>query len=139
MTADGERPHSVEALVDHLESSGFRLAGEDEGGMGGVQLIYEGVLDEVPAAVEIYADRGHWQALLKFDGMAKFHTPDVWAAYLDGTEVGEHDIGYEATFIRERGTEAATAVRTDPDAERKLAEAGRAYMERWYEENSETF
>ncbi len=139
MTADGERPHSVEALVDHLESSGFRLVSDDDGGMGGVQLIYTGVFDEVPAEVEIYADRGHWQALLKLNGMAKFHTPDVWAAYLDGTEVGEHDIAYEAAFIRERGAEAATAVRRDPDAERKVVEAGQAYMERWYEENSGDF
>ncbi|QUQ71159.1 hypothetical protein [Kutzneria sp. CA-103260] len=122
------QPDSVTALVEWLGSSGFELTGENRGGMGGVQLIYQGALDGVAATVEIEVETGFWQALLKFEGMAKGRIPDVWAAYLDGAEVNDHDIDYEAEFIRERGAEAAAAWRRDPAADQKLAELGLAYM-----------
>ena len=86
------------------------------------------------AVVEINADRGQWQVLLSFDGMTRFHMPESWAAYLDGVEMSLRDVDYQAAFVRERGAEAAAAVARDPEAERKLIEAGRAYMERWYQE-----
>ena len=124
------QPGSVTALITHLESSGFRLVSESRGGMGGVQLIYTGAFDEVPATVEINADRGLWQALLKFDDMGRFTTAPVLTAYLDGTDVVDSDIDFEVAFIRERGAEAATAYRQDPDAARRITEIGRAHMAR---------
>ncbi|EWM16063.1 hypothetical protein [Kutzneria sp. 744] len=128
------QPESVSVLIEHLDSAGFELVRESRGGMGGVQLIYEGVLDGVAAWVEINADRGQWQALLGFGGVGEGHGGGSWAAYLDGTEISSWDIDHEVGFIVERGVEAAAAWRRDPATERKMVEAGRAYMERWYAE-----
>lgn len=128
------QPDSVTALVEYLEAAGFQLVSESRGGMGGVQLIYTGAFDQLPTVVEINADRGRWQAVLKFAGMNEFTTAQVLAAYLDGTKVTDPDIDFETTFIRNRGAEAATAFRQDPDADLKITEIGRARMARVNEE-----
>jgi len=107
--------------------------------MGGVQLIYEGAIDELSAAVEINAGRGLWQRLLKFDGMDGFTTAEVMAAYLDVAEVVDGDVEFEAAFIRERGAEAAAAFRRDGDAAETIAEIGRAHMKRVREELRQGF
>ncbi|MBB5893799.1 hypothetical protein [Kutzneria kofuensis] len=112
---------------------------ESRGGMGGVQLIYTGAFDEIPTTVEINADRRHWRVLLKFDGMNGFTTTHVLTAYLDGTEVVDADVDFEAAFIRERGTEAAAAFRQDPNADRTITEIGQAWMARVNEELMKKF
>ena len=133
------QPDSVTALIEYLESAGFRLVSASRGGMGGMQLIYEGAIDGLPVEVEINADRGLWQALLKFDGMDGFTTAEVMAAYLDVAEVVDGDVEFEAAFIRERGAEAAVAFRRDGDAAETIAEIGRAHMKRVREELRQGF
>lgn len=123
------QPDSVTALIEYLEAAGFQLVRESRGGMGGVDLIYTGAFDRVPTAVEINAELGHWQVLMKFDGMNDFATAQMVTAYLDGTEVVGPDVDFETAFIRNRGAEAAAAVAQDPDADRRITEIGRARME----------
>lgn len=130
MTSPTAQPASIGALIDYLTSSGLRLVHEDRGGMGGVLLVYEGTVDGLPASVEITADRGQWQALLKFDGMRTSVLPEVWAAYLDGTDVYDMTVDDQARFIRERLGDAAAAFRKDPESGRKLTEIGRAHADR---------
>jgi hypothetical protein len=130
MTTPTAQPASVDALIDHLTSVGFQLVHEDRGGMGGVLLIYQGAVDGLPAAVEIAADRGQWQLVVKFDGMYKAKLPEVWAAYLDGGDAHDMAVDDQATFIRDRLHEAAAAFRRDPEADDKLTAIGRAYADR---------
>src|SRR5882757_8859590 len=98
MTSPSAQPSSIDALIDHLASAGFRLIDEDRGGMGGVRLIYRGNTDGLSALVEITADRGQWQATLKFDGMRKAVLPEVWTAYLDVT-LGPSSATYRCAWV----------------------------------------
>jgi hypothetical protein len=89
--------------------------------------------------VEITADRGQWQALLKLDGMNTSVLPEVWAAYLDGTDVHDMGVDDQATFIRERLGDAVVAFRQDPTADGKLTEIGRAHADRILAELRKSF
>jgi hypothetical protein len=130
MTSPTAQPASIDALINHLTSSGFQLVHEDRGGMGGVLLVYEGSVDDLPATVEITADRGQWQVGVKFDAMRKAVLPEVWTAYLDGGDAHDMPVDDQATFIRDRLHDAAAAFRRDPEADNKLTAIGRAYADR---------
>ncbi|GAA3439092.1 hypothetical protein [Kutzneria kofuensis] len=41
----GTTPASIDALIDNLASSEFRLIRKDQDGMGGALLVYEGIVD----------------------------------------------------------------------------------------------
>jgi hypothetical protein len=71
---------------------------------------------------------------LKLDGMGRYTTPGVLTAYLDGAEVLDRDVDFEAAFIRERGAEVVAAFRRDGEAKQTIAEIGRVRMERVHEE-----
>lgn len=139
MTSPTAQPESMDALVDHLDSCGFRLVREDRGGMGGVLLVYEGHADGLPAAVEITADRGQWQAALKFDGMRRSVLPEVWTAYVDGADVHDMNVAGQVKFIRERLADAAASFRQDPEADGRLTELGRAHADRILAELGKSF
>jgi hypothetical protein len=139
MTSPTAQPASIDALVDHLTSSGFRLVREDRGGMGGVLLVYEGTADGLPASVEITADRGQWQALLKFDGMRTSVLPEIWTAYLDGADAHDMTVDDQVKFIRDRLADAATTFRQDPKADGILTEIGHAHADRILTELRKSF
>jgi len=139
MTSPGGQPASIGALIDYLTSLGFRLVREDRGDMGGTLLVYEGTAEGMAATVEIAADRGQWEALLKFGGMRKVVLPEIWIAYLDGVEVGDISVNDQVAFVRDRLVEAAGAFRQDDEAEAKLTTIGRAYADHIIDQLQESF
>jgi hypothetical protein len=112
-----------------LEARGLRLAAEHRGGMGGALLVYDGSVATVPTEIEIRAELGRWQAVLRFGEMRRPVLPEVWAAYLDGAEAAEWDFGDQAAFLRDRLDEAAVAYRDGEGVEEALHGLGQRLFE----------
>jgi hypothetical protein len=129
-----DTPSVVDDLYAVLRSEGFEVVEDRRGGMGGLQMTLRGRVPGAEASseaeVEIAADRGNWTVALRFAGMSRFFDPRVWAAHLDGSEIGEPDVAEQARFVGSRLVDAAGAVEADAGLESELIRLGEEYMRR---------
>lgn len=127
-----DTPSVVDDLYTLLQSEGFEVVEDRRGGIGGLQVILRGPEMEPAggprAEAQISVDRGHWTIGLRFTGMSRFIDPRVWAAHLDGGEIGPPDVEEQARFVAGRLLEAGHAVRADADIETKLVRMGEHHM-----------
>ncbi|GAA3439091.1 hypothetical protein GCM10018954_087110 [Kutzneria kofuensis] len=65
--------------------------------------------------------------------------PEIWTAYLDGTDVQDMTVDDQAKFIRNRLGDAAATFRQDQDAAGKLTESGHAHADRILAELRKSF
>jgi hypothetical protein len=136
MSIGASAPVSVEDLYEYLLEQDFLVAGDRRGGMGGVLLTLTGEVPGVAGGLEVWVqisgDRGHWAIALRLAGMSIFVDPQIWAANIDGMEVGDVDVSLQAAFVKERLVEASEALRANPRIELALVRAGEEYMRRKY-------
>lgn len=127
-------PGPIAALYTTLLSRGFEVVSEQQGAMGGVDVVMSGTISDrsrtVPAFVNINADRGRWMVTAKFAEMSRWITTAAWKARLDDEPMAEQDHAEQTAFIRDRIREMATAVDRDPDIESALIRIGEDFMRR---------
>lgn len=129
-----DTPSVIDDLFEVLRSEDFEVVEDQRGGMGGLRVVLRGpvlgVETSPDAEVEIVADRGRWTVALRFVGMSRFIDPRVWAAHLDGREIGEPDVAEQARFVGSRLVDAASAINADAELESKLVRLGEEHMRR---------
>lgn len=127
-----DAPPTVSSLCADLLLSGYQVVGDRRGGMGGVEIVLRSPPPtppgQVSAEVQIAADRGRWTVGLRFDEMSRFIDPRVWAAHIDGGDIGPPDVDLQTRFVATRLADAAQAVRTESDIEVKLMRRGEDHM-----------
>ncbi|HET9899289.1 MAG TPA: hypothetical protein VFQ44_30555 [Streptosporangiaceae bacterium] len=134
MIRDGQVPDAVNDLCQLLLRRSFKVRGYVRGGTGAMQLTLEGPVPGYPdgptAWIQILADRGQPAMGLRLSDMAEYIDPQVWAAHIDGTVIGDPDFESQASFVRNRMPDAAAALRADAQIEEALVRAGRKYLRR---------
>lgn len=127
-------PPPVAALRDGLVAAGFAVISDVRGSMGGADIVLSGSVagwsGDVPAHVNLNADRGRWSVSLRFGAMSRWITAAAWRSYLDGTPMRLEELEEQASFVGDRLREMADAYGTDPDAEATLVRIGREFMRR---------
>jgi hypothetical protein len=128
-----EFPRPVADMCADLAGQGFDVLSEQRGA-GGLLLELQGSVNASgqwqESFVRISADAGHWSISVRFEGMTRWIWAQAWEAYLDGTELGEPDLGRQATFVRHRLPEAALILRAKPGAVHELVRLTDSYLRR---------
>lgn len=133
-------PPESHELVGFLIGSGFRVARDQSGGMGGRLLCLHGDVpaggEMVNAQVEISGDRERWSVVVRFPGTGQI-TPGAWMEVLDGVAVerqtGERQsFAHQVRYLRERLVDMAVRVQEDPGVGAALERIGKKYKRKRY-------